>query len=226
MKRLVLPLCALLAACSSSDATDAATPQDASNSDVSANDVTASDVTASDVTASDVTASDATASDASASDAAPTDASTGTFTLTSSAFVDHGTLPAEYTCDGVGHSPPLAWSGVPAGTTEFAVMMTTLARDGLKWNWVLHSIPGATRALAVASTGVGVAGITSDGPALTYSPPCSQGPGAMMYTYTVYALSAHPTLPTRARDVTGAVLTDAIRAITLASASATVTYTR
>ena len=84
----------------------------------------------------------------------------------------------------------------------------------------------AVTSLAVASTGVGVAGITSDGPALTYSPPCSQGPGAMMYTYTVYALSAHPTLPARARDVTGAVLTDAIRAITLASASATVTYTR
>ena len=150
----------------------------------------------------------------------------GPFTLTSTAFVDHGTLPAEYTCDGVGHSPPLAWSGVPAGTVEFALLMTTLARDGLKWNWVLYSIPADARMLTTGSSGTGTAGLTSDGPALAYSPPCSRGPGPMMYTWTLYALSGRPTLPTRANLVTGAVLTDAIRTLTLASASMTATYTR
>ena len=184
-----------------------------------------------------VLADAATAADAAvATDAgAPADASpadvpgdlvTAPFALTSVAFTNGGTLPVVYTCDGAGHSPPLAWTGVPQGTTEFAVTMTTLARDGLKWNWVLFHVPGSVRSLAEQSAGVGTNGITSDGPALAYSPPCSQGPGPMMYTFTVYALSASPTLPAQARQVTGAVLEGAIAAITLGRASATVTYTR
>jgi phosphatidylethanolamine-binding protein (PEBP) family uncharacterized protein len=153
-------------------------------------------------------------------------ADAGAFTLTSPVFMHLGTLPAEYTCDGVGHSPPLAWTGAPAGTMEYALLMTTLARDGLKWNWVLHTIPRTATSLAMASMGVGVHGITSDGPALAYSPPCSRGPGPMMYTFTLYALSGHPTLPDRGNLVTGAAVTDAIRTLTLASSAVTVTYTR
>lgn len=165
--------------------------------------------------------------DASSPDAGtPGDAGASAFRFTSSAFVDGGTLPAEFTCDGVGHSPPLAWTSPPEGTVEFALLMTTLARDGLKWNWVLFHIPAGTTSLDVASLGVGTAGLTSDGPALAYSPPCSAGPGPKEYTFTLYALSAVPTLPAAARDVTGMVLTDAIAPITLASRSITVTYTR
>ena len=47
-----------------------------------------------------------------------------------------------------------------------------------------------------------------------------------MYTFTLYALSGSPALPARPNQVTGAVLTDAIRALTLASSAVTVTYTR
>ena len=79
---------------------------------------------------------------------------------------------------------------------------------------------------AVASTGVGVAGLASDGPNLAYSAPCSQGPGAKSYTFTVYALSAKPSLPTQANQVTGAVLAAAIADRTLGSSALTVTYTR
>ena len=42
------------------------------------------------------------------------------FVLTSPAFTD--VLPVDYTCDGAGHSPPLAWTGVPDGVAELAVM--------------------------------------------------------------------------------------------------------
>lgn len=150
----------------------------------------------------------------------------GAFTLTSPVMANGGLLPVEYTCDGVGHSPSLAWSGAPAGTVGFVVLMTTLARDGLKWNWVLYNLPATTTALAVATAGVGTSGITSDGPALAYSPPCSRGPGPMTYTFTVYALSGRPTLPAQASQVTGAVVTEAIRTLTLASTTLAVTYTR
>ncbi|MEI8257645.1 MAG: YbhB/YbcL family Raf kinase inhibitor-like protein, partial [Deltaproteobacteria bacterium] len=49
---------------------------------------------------------------------------TATFTLTSAAFREGGVLPVVYTCDGTGSSPPLVWTGAPAGTVQFALLMT------------------------------------------------------------------------------------------------------
>jgi hypothetical protein len=60
------------------------------------------------------------------------DGSAATLSLVSNAFQDNGTLPAQYTCDGVGNSPPLAWTGAPENTAELAVLMTTAAPDGMK----------------------------------------------------------------------------------------------
>jgi phosphatidylethanolamine-binding protein (PEBP) family uncharacterized protein len=164
--------------------------------------------------------------DADAGNAADTDTSTATLTLASTAFEDQGTLPVVYTCDGAGLSPPLAWTGVPDGTIELALLMTTLANDGMKWNWVLYGMAAGVTSLAEGSTGVGKFGLTSDGPELAYSPPCSQGPGAKTYTFTIYALSEPPVLDLPANEITGAVLTNAISEITLASSKLKVTYTR
>lgn len=130
------------------------------------------------------------------------------------------------TCDGKGESPPLVWSGVPAGTAELALLMTTEAKDGRKWNWVLFGIPAGTTALSTASVGVGTCGLTSDGPALAYSPPCSAGPGAKAYTFSLYALSGKPVLPAAAKDVTGPILTAAIAPLTLATSTLTANHTR
>ena len=156
----------------------------------------------------------------------PADGGVAALAVTSSAFVDGGTLPAEFTCDGVGHSPPLAWSGAPAGTAGYALLMTTEAKDGRKWNWVLYGIAPSTTSLAVGSNGTGTAGKTSDGPQLAYAPPCSQGPGEKLYTFTVYALSAAPTFTVPASQVTGPEVTAAVAGITLAKGALTVGYTR
>jgi phosphatidylethanolamine-binding protein (PEBP) family uncharacterized protein len=151
------------------------------------------------------------------------------FTLTSPAFVDGGTLPGGYTCDGTGGmlspSPPLAWSGAPAGTAEFALTVSTVALDGTKWNWVLYHIPGTATSLA-EGTSVGTAGASTDGPDLRYYPPCSSGPGAKTYTFTLYALSAAPTFPVPAAQVTGELLASTIAPLTLASRQMSVAYTR
>jgi len=168
---------------------------------------------------------------ASTSPAAPTQASPSragsAFTLTSPVATDGGTLPAEYTCDGGGASPALSWSNAPSGTREFALMMTTLPGDGTtKWNWVLYAIPPSATGLAKDSSGVGTLGVGSDGPQAAYQPPCSQGFGAKVYTFTLYALSAPPALPASAGQVTGAALTTAIAPITLGSASLKLSYTR
>ena len=150
---------------------------------------------------------------------------TGTFALRSSAFTDGGTLPLMYTADGVGVSPPLAWSGVPAGTKELALTVTTQALDGEKWNWVLYGIPAGTTSLGEGTT-AGTAGLSTDGPELRYYPPASKGPGTKTYTFTLYALSAAPVFTVPAAEVSGPVLESAVAQRTLASAQVSVSYTR
>jgi phosphatidylethanolamine-binding protein (PEBP) family uncharacterized protein len=156
-------------------------------------------------------------------------ACTAPFTVSSSAFTNGGTLPASYTCDGASGmtspSPALAWSGVPAGTAELALTLTTIALDGTKYNWVLFHIPASTTSLATG-TMVGTAGVSTDGPDLRYYPPCSLGPGLKTYTFTLYALSAAPTFSVAESKVTGPVLEAAIAPLTLASRQLQVSYTR
>lgn len=149
------------------------------------------------------------------------------FTLTSSVAPNGGTLPVAYTCDGQGSTIPLAWTGAPSGTREFAVLMTTLPGDGTtKWNWVLYKVPATTTSLPRDSFLAGTLGVGSDGPGTVYNPPCSQGPGAKIYTWTVYALSGTPTFSVPASQVTGQMVTDAISSLKLGSASLNLSYTR
>ncbi|MBE7204251.1 MAG: YbhB/YbcL family Raf kinase inhibitor-like protein [Parafilimonas terrae] len=46
-----------------------------------------------------------------------------TLTLTSPAFADGARLPARYTADGEGVSPPLAWTGVPDETAALVLLV-------------------------------------------------------------------------------------------------------
>jgi len=152
--------------------------------------------------------------------------SNGSFSLTSDVGVDGGTLPISYTCDSAGDSPALFWSNPPDGTKSFVLLMTTLPGDGTTlWNWVLHSIPAGTTSLPKNSSGIGISGMSSHG-TLAYAPPCSNGPGAKVYTFTVYALSEFPKLPDTAEQITGEVLTEAISKITIGTASLNLSYTR
>ncbi len=153
-----------------------------------------------------------------------TTSNTETFTVRSAAVSSTGELSADYTCDGVGSSPALSWSYAPAGTNQFAVLMSTLPGDGsIKYNWVLYNIPASRTSLGRDSFGIGILGSGSDGPAAAYQAPCSQGPGAKTYTITIYALSAAPTLTGVA---TGAQLSSAISSLTLGQASLNMSYSR
>ena len=149
------------------------------------------------------------------------------FALTSSVGVEGATLPSDYTCDGTSSSPALAWANAPAGTKEFALLMTTVPGAGtLKYNWVLSGIPAGTTSLSRNTSGVGTAGVGSDGPTAAYQAPCSQGPGLKNYTFTLYALSASPSLSVAAKAVTGEALGSAMASITLASTALNLGYSR
>ena len=156
----------------------------------------------------------------------PSAGTVGSFSLTSPVGQEGGSMAADYTCDGTGSSPALTWSNPPAGTQQFALLMTTLPGDGTtKWNWVLYNIASSVRALSKDSYGLGTPGVGSDGPYIGYQPPCSQGPGAKVYTFKLYALSGAPTLPATGA-VNGSTIEAAIAGITLGTATLNLTYTR
>ena len=124
----------------------------------------------------------------------------------------------------MGASPALNWSNAPSGTRSFALLMSTLPGDGsTKYNWVLYNIPAGRSSLLKANFGVGQAGVGSDGPAAAYQPPCSQGPGNKIYTFTLYALSVAPT-PSTPPD--GAALLSSITPNVLGKASLNAVYSR
>lgn len=151
----------------------------------------------------------------------------GGFTLTSPDLVDGGRLPVEYTCDGNAFTPALSWSAAPEGTKSFAVIMHHVAGPtDIHWYLVVYNIPADVTGLPKNFSGIGTLGVNSVNRSTEYSPPCSKGPGDKTYTFTVYALSAEPQLPVPASQVDRAVLLDAIKEITLASAEMSVVYAR
>lgn len=152
---------------------------------------------------------------------------TSGFTLTSTDVADGGRLPVEFTCDGDGSTLPLTWSGAPAETQSYAVIMHHVAApEEIHWYWVLYNIPADVTSLPKNVTGIGILGNNINNGLVEYSPPCSQGPGDKEYIYTVYALSAQPQITVPAEEVDRNTLLAAIQNITLASAELHTIYAR
>jgi phosphatidylethanolamine-binding protein (PEBP) family uncharacterized protein len=149
------------------------------------------------------------------------------FTLTSPAMTQGGELPQEYTCDGSATTPPLAWSGAPAGTVAYAVVMHHVPGPGdTHWYWVLYGMDASIDHFDAGTVPASVVlGTNSVNGRNEYAPPCSKGPGVKVYTFTVYALSAQPALGDPS-TVTRAVLLSALDGLVLASATLDVTYDR
>jgi phosphatidylethanolamine-binding protein (PEBP) family uncharacterized protein len=159
--------------------------------------------------------------------AASAPVSTNGFALTSPAVQEGGDLPRQFTCDGASDTLPLAWTGAPTETRSYAVVMHHIPGPGdTHWYWVLYDIPPDVTSLPTSVSGIGTLGNNSVNGKTAYAPPCSKGPGAKVYTYTVYALSAQPVLAVEPSQVSRDVLLAAIQDRTLASATLNVAYTR
>ncbi len=136
-------------------------------------------------------------------------------------------LPIEYTGDGASISPPLEWSGAPAVTRSFAVIMHHLDPQNLvKVYWTLYNLPETTHSLPKNVKGMGTNGRNTINNILGYAPPHSQGPGEKTYVITVYALSEAP-MPAGSVDaVNRSVLLAAMKGHVLGTAELKVVYTR
>ena len=86
--------------------------------------------------------------------------------LTSPAFTEGAPIPAKYTCDGKNVSPPLKWSGVPAGAKALALIVDDPDAPSGTWvHWVLYDLPATVSELAEdVPKSQYVAGVRQTGP--------------------------------------------------------------
>ena len=114
----------------------------------------------------------------------------GRLTLSSPGFAAGGPIPERYTCSGQGSSPPLAWTTVPKGTREEALVVIDLDA-GRFVHWSIWGIAPRVTSLAAGRVPPGaIQGENTfghdrwDGPC----PPKDDKPHR--YEFTLYALSA------------------------------------
>lgn len=144
--------------------------------------------------------------------------------LASLAFAHLAAIPSKYTCEGADLSPPLAWSGLPAGTKSLALIVDDpdapdpAAPKMTYVHWVLYNIPptatGLAEAIRPAVLPAGTLEGVNDWRRTGYGGPCPPI-GRHRYFHKLYALDvALPDLgrPTKAqleKAMTGHILDQA-----------------
>ena len=124
---------------------------------------------------------------------APTRSDAMTLQLSSGAFADGSTIPVVHTCDGEDLSPPLAWSGVPAGTRSLLLIVEDPdAPDPrapkMTWvHWILYDIPPAATGVAAGARPAGAREGLNDWQRTGYGGPCPPI-GRHRYFHRLYAL--------------------------------------
>ena len=117
--------------------------------------------------------------------------------LSSSAFSTGGNIPVEHTCEGADLSPPLSWSGIPAGTKSLALIVDDPdapdpAAPRMTWvHWLLYNLPPAAAGLpegvAPAALPAGTREGLNDWKRTGYGGPCPPI-GRHRYFHKLYAL--------------------------------------
>ena len=121
--------------------------------------------------------------------------------LTSPDFSAGGAIPLRFTCDGEDIPPSLAWSGEPAGTASFALVMDDPdAPAGLWTHWIVYNLPATTHSVDASLI---PGSVLDDTPVLfgknswesqIYGGPCPPS-GTHNYVFQLYALDEMLSLP-------------------------------
>ncbi len=123
------------------------------------------------------------------------------FTLTTSAFASGAEIPNQYTCKGEDRSPALQWTGAPAKTASYAIIMDDPDAPAGVWvHWVIWDLPPSMAAL---QQGVSKGGRFMDGSQegrnsfgkTGYNGPCPPPGQTHRYFFRLYALDGLLNLP-------------------------------
>lgn len=146
--------------------------------------------------------------------------------MNTNVFLDQGTLPVLYTCDGKDVSPQLTWANLPAKTQSLAIIMSDNDVDnGQFYHWVIFNIAknvdNFAEGMKNAPSGATI-GLNSYNKQ-QYNGPCPPKGGAHTYTFKLFALDSKLTLPNNAD---GAAVIKAMEKHTIAKAELSTTYSR
>lgn len=125
--------------------------------------------------------------------------------ITSPAFKNNEFIPQKYSCQGENISPPLEWSGAPAPTKSFALIVDDPDAPMGDWvHWLVYDIPEQMDSLsedhskllflAKSITNVIKQGLASFGKA-GYGGPCPPPGKPHRYFFKLYALDVSLNLP-------------------------------
>ncbi len=153
-----------------------------------------------------------------------------TLSITSPAFAGHEPIPRLHTCEGDDRSPALAWTGAPAGTRSFVLIVDDPdapdpAAPKMTWvHWVLYNLPAAAQGLPEDAARGGLPDGTLEGlndwKRTGYGGPCPPI-GRHRYFHKLYALDT--VLPDLSRPTKSKLLA-AIDGHVLAQAELVGTY--
>jgi Raf kinase inhibitor-like YbhB/YbcL family protein len=115
----------------------------------------------------------------------PGAAAGGLFTLSSTAFAEGEAIPREFSCQGENVSPPLSWTGVPAGTAGLVLVVDDPDAGGYV-HWIVLDLPGSDGELP---RGVDPMAASPQQGRNGWSGPCPPS-GTHHYNFTLTALGA------------------------------------
>jgi Raf kinase inhibitor-like YbhB/YbcL family protein len=157
----------------------------------------------------------------------------GTIAVESGTFTAEGAVPPDYTCEGRGASPHIAWRNVPAGTKSLALIATDWDVPSPDFrlahfaHWVMYNIPAGKRELPAGASeesleklGITVGENSTGKPG--YTPPCPPL-GVHKYEFRVYALDVAKIEP---KEKTRSAVMEAMAGHILAFGELTAVYGR
>jgi hypothetical protein len=120
----------------------------------------------------------------------PVGSEEGGLVLGSPAFGAGLAIPDRYACEGDNVSPPLGWTGVPAGTVELAITVVDPGAPGGQFvHWVITGIDPALRGLDEDAAPEGSIQARNGTSEFGWFGPCPPAGETHSYVFTLFALA-------------------------------------
>ena len=151
------------------------------------------------------------------------DEGTAGLTLTSTAFVDGGTIPDLYAPPPVGDdtSPPLEWGGVPDGAPQLAVTVVDPDAGGFV-HWIMAGLDPTSGGLGEGEVPTGAIQATNDAGEVGWFGPAPPTGESHNYVFTLHVLGTDPVIT---EGMAAAEALAAVEAATTSQATLTGTFT-